>query len=199
MNVTNRFSNLKKVPPEPAAKLLALSELELETSLTCPVSASVEDVLLELEERGAGLDMIRVMSAALPSRERVWWSCLAARDILGSGPENETPCLRTAEAWVFRPSDESRRAVMQAMDHVSPKDKTVYCAMGVMYSDDTLGPGEMAQYPAPPGGSAIAAFAMNIEALAFRKDIWNQHIQTLIDRALDIARGGNGKGEKDPK
>ena len=196
--MNDRFSKLKKISPEPAAKLLALSELELETKLTSPVSATVETVLNELNEQGAGLDIVRLMAASLPTRERVWWSCLAARDIVGAGFENETPCLRTAEAWVFRPSDETREAVLHAMQHVPPKDKTVYCAMGVMYSDDTLGPGELAQFPAPPGGCAIAAFAMNVEALAFRKDIWDQHMQTVIDRALDIARGGNGKGGKDP-
>jgi hypothetical protein len=65
--------------------------------------------------------------------------------------------------------------------------------MSVMYADGTLGTGDMAQHPAPPGGSSIAAFAMNIEAIAARDDNFDTYIQELIDRAVDIGRGGNGK------
>jgi hypothetical protein len=197
MTVTEKFSNLTKIPKEPAAKLLALNNMKLEAVLAAPASAPVDVVLSELSGiEDSGIDMLRVLASILPPRERVWWSCLAARDIVGPGTEKETRSLKAAEAWVFRPSEESRNEAIASLEHADMNDLTVHCAMGVMYCDDTLGTGEMAQFASPPGAGAIAAFAMNVEALAFQKDIWDEHLNTVIDRALDIARGGNGKPGK---
>lgn len=191
--MAGRFSKLTKIPTDPAAKLLAQGNVKLETPLDAPASASVEAVLTELDAKGANVDLLRLLSIALPPRERVWWACLAARDIVGAGVENETACLRAAEAWVFRPGDETRGIAIDSMEHADKNDVTVHCAMAVMYCDGTLGLGDMARIPAPPGGSSIAAFAMNIEAMATRSDDFNAYIQELIDRAVDIGRGGNGK------
>lgn len=195
--MTERFSKLTKVPNEPAAKLLAKNNITLDAVLTAPASAPVEAVLKELSQiEDNGLDMLKLIACILPARERVWWSCLAARDIVGPGAENETRPLRAAEAWVFRPSDDTRDEAIASLEHADMNDLTVNCAMGVMYCDDTLGPGEMAQHAAPPGAAAISAFAMNLESLVSRKHIWDEHLAVLIDRGLDIARGGNGKPAK---
>ncbi|SHH01345.1 hypothetical protein SAMN05443551_1306 [Marivita hallyeonensis] len=195
--MTARFANLTKVPNEPAAKFLAKSNLTLDTKVTAPTSAPVDVVLKELAEaEKSDIDMLRLLAAILPVRERVWWACLAARDIIGPGVESETPSVRAAEAWVFRPTDENREAAIVSLDQATVKDLTRHCAMAVAYCDDTLGPGEMAEFPAPPGASALAAFSMNLEALVAHRADWDGHLHILIDRALDIARGGNGKGEK---
>jgi hypothetical protein len=191
--MAGRFSNLTKIPTDPAAKLLAQSNIKLDTTLDAPASAPVEAVLDELDAKNATVDLLRLLSIALPARERVWWACLAARDIVGQGVENETPSLHAAETWVFRPSEENRDIAIDTMEHADNDDVTVHCAMAVMYCDGTLGTGDLAQMPAPPGGSSIAAFAMNIEAISTRTDDFDSYIQELIDRAVDIGRGGNGK------
>lgn len=196
--MSERFANLSKIPNEPAAKLLALSNMQLDTVLKAPASAPVAAVLEELSlAPDGGIDMLSLLASALPSRERVWWSCLAARDIVGPGPENETRPLKAAEAWVYRPTKENRELAIVSLEHADSKDKTVHCAVGVMYCDETLGTsGEMAQIAAPPGAGAIAALAMNLEALVAHKDTWNEQLEILVERALDIARGGSGKIEK---
>ncbi len=191
--MTGRFSNLTKVPAEPAAKLLAQSNVKLTTPLTSPASAPIEAVLDELAGQKANADLLRVISVVLPPRERVWWACLAARDIVGSGDANETRSLKAAEAWVFRPTEANREAAIASLDHADNDDKTTHCAMAVMYCDGTMGTGDLAKMPAPPGAAAIAAFAMNVEALSHAKDQFETYMQELVDRAVDIARGGNGK------
>ncbi len=191
--MAGRFSKLTKIPTEPAAKLLAQGNIKLDTRLEAPASAPVEAVLTELDAKNANVDLLRLLSIALPPRERVWWACLAARDIVGTGVENETPSLQAAEAWVFRPSDENREAAIDSMEHADGDDVTVNCAMAVMYCDGMLGTGDMAQTPAPPGASSIAAFAMNVEAISTRSEDFDTYIQEVIDRAVDIGRGGNGK------
>lgn len=187
-----RFQGLKKVPPQPAARLLAQANARLETPVAAPASAPVEAVLAELAGKDALVDMLRLLSVALPARERVWWSCLAARDLIGPGAE-PTPPLKAAEAWVYRPTEENRAAAQASLALAAVDDDTVHCATGVLYCDGTLGPGALAHHPAPPGAGELCAFAMNVIALGRRGGDVAGFGQVLIDRALDIARGGSGR------
>ena len=190
---------MTKISADPAAKVLAQNNIKLQTKVSAPASASIETVLDELDTNGAHVDILSLLAAALPPRERVWWACLAARDVVGEGVENETPCLKAAEAWVFRPTDENRGAAIDATEVADFDDMTANCATAVMYCDGTLGLGDMAQFPAPPGASAVAAFSANVDAIGTRDDDFDDYIQRVIDRAVDIARGGNGKRNKQGK
>lgn len=190
--MNERFSGLTKLPRQPAARLLSMANAELETELDAPASASVEAVLDELDRKGALIDMMRLLSVALPARERVWWSCLAARDILPQGAKLPPP-LAAAEAWVFKPSEENRAQAHQSLQHASMKDDTKHCAQAVQWHDGTLGPGDLAQHAAPPGGSEVSAFAMVIVAIGKSGKMLDVVGPLMIDRALDIARGGSGQ------
>jgi hypothetical protein len=194
--MSKRFENLKKIPPDPAAKLLARANTKLQTKLAAPASASVAQVLAELEEKGAKIDMLRLLSVALPPREATWWACLAGRDLVG-GPEAKQvpPPLAAAERWVFKPTQENRAIAREAFDGAEMDDDTAYCAMAAVYADGTLGPGEMNSHPAPPNGTSAAAFAMNLLSMRANVERMQVHLDILIDRALDIARGGNGRVE----
>jgi len=192
--MNTRFADLKKVLNQPAVRLLAMANAKLDTKLKSPANASVEVVLAELEQADAPLDMLRLMSVALPARERVWWSCLAARDLLGPNPAVVPPPLLAAELWVRKPSDQARDAARAAVEIADTDDDTVFCANAVVFCDETLGTGDLAQYPAPAGAAQTAAFSMNVFAMGAAEDVM-QKAYHLVDRALDIARGGNGKIE----
>ncbi len=189
--MSERFANLKKIPKEPAARILAAKSTKLETKLDAPASAPVEVVLAELEEKKAWVDLMRLLSVALPDREAVWWACIAARDITG---EDATPCLKAAEAWVFEPSDANREKVQMALDVADMDDDTALAATAALYAPGNMGPGDMAEYPAPPAAVSACAFAMNMTTIGDMEDPLG-HMHWLIDRAADIARGGNGKVE----
>jgi hypothetical protein len=188
-----RFADLKKIPREPAARMLAMANAKLATPLKSPASAPVEAVLAELDAAGAVFDMLRLLAIALPPRERTWWACLAAHDTLDPGAEKLPPPLAAAEAWVFKPSDENREAARAAAEAAEADDDTSLCATAVAICDGKLGAGDMAEYAAPPGGAATAVFGMVMLSLGHRAEAFAAHAQLLIDRALDIARGGNGR------
>lgn len=190
--MSERFSELKKVPKEPAARLLASKATKLQTEIEAPASASVELVLKELEKKQSWVDLMRLMSVALPDREAVWWACIAARDITG---ENITPCLKAAELWVFEPNDANREKVQTALDVADMDDDTALVATAALYAPGNMGPGDMAEHPAPPAAVSSCAFAMNMITIGEKDDPLG-HLHWLIDRAVDIARGGNGKVEK---
>ncbi len=187
--MSDRFANLKKVPKAPAARLLAAKATKLEAPLEAPASASVEVVLAELEEKQVWVDLLRLLAVALPDREAVWWACLAARDITG---ENVTPCLKASEAWVFEPTEANREKVQMALDVADMDDDTALVATAALYAPGNMGPGELAEHPAPPAAVSACAFGMNMTTLGVAKDPL-RHLQWLIDRGVDIARGGNGK------
>lgn len=191
--MSDRFAELTKVPRQPAAKLLALANARLKTPLDAPANAPVEAVLTELEKKGALIDMLRLLSVALPPRERVWWACLAARDTLAK--EAPPPPLKAAEAWVFKPSDENRQAAIASLALAADDDDTVHCATAVQFADGTLGVGDLAEHQGPPGACETLAFAMNVVALGMRPDDFEAYGAHLVDRALDVARGGSGRIE----
>ncbi|MEX0317050.1 MULTISPECIES: hypothetical protein [unclassified Ruegeria] len=190
--MSKRFENMTKIPQEPAARLLSEANTKLATKLEAPASAMPDAVLAELDEKGEIVDMLRLMSVLLPSRERVWWACLAARDFIGPAPENNTAALAAAEAWVFKPSDENREKASIAIDQADMDDETAKCAMSALYADGKLGVGDLEHQPAPPGASEVMAFAVNIIALGEHEGDFEGYAQMLIDRAVNIARGGNG-------
>ncbi len=193
--MSKRFENLKKIPPEPAAKLLAMTNTKLQTKVSAPVSALVSVVLAELAEKEAKIDILRLLSVAIPPREATWWACLAARDLVGADAKVVPPPLAAAEKWVFKPTTENREAANLAFTNADNDDDTVYCAMAANYADGSLGPGDLNQHPAPPNGVSAAVFAMNLLAMRANVDRMQVFLDILIDRGLDIARGGNGKAE----
>ncbi|RDC74061.1 hypothetical protein DLJ49_05135 [Rhodovulum sp. 12E13] len=191
--MSGRFDNMTKAAKEPAAKLLSLANLDLESPVDAPPTAPVDVVLAGLEQRGAVIDQLKLMAVALPPRERVWWACLAARDMVGSGDARMTPALKAAEAWVVRPTDENREAARASLDHARVDDDTVLCAEAVLYADGTLGPGDLAEHPAPAGACEVLAFVMNLKAMGEHEGDPMAYGRVLVDRAVDIARGGNGR------
>jgi hypothetical protein len=123
----------------------------------------------------------------------VWWACLAARDYIGPKSDKDPKSLVAAEDWVFKPTDENRERARLSMDDAYVDDDTVNIAMSVLYADGTLGPADLSKYPAPAGAAETCAFIMNIVALDKNPDRFEEYGQMLIDRAVDIARGGNGR------
>lgn len=192
--MSTRYENLRKIPAEPAAKLLANANTRLQTKHGLPASAPVVAVLGELERLAAKIDMLRLLSVALPPREATWWACLAARDLIGGAEARQVPPpLAAAERWVFKPTQEHRQSAREAFETAEQDDDTAYCAMAALYADGTLGPGDMNQHAAPPNGVSAAVFAMNLIAMRANVDRMQVYLDILIDRALDIGRGGNGQ------
>lgn len=190
--MSQRFLGLKKISNEPAARMLALANTKLKAKVQGPASASVPDLLVELAAVDAYIDMLRLLSVALPPRERTWWACLAGRDVLGLSPDKVPPTLLAAEDWVRKPSEQARVTLRGALDMVDVDDDTVLCATAAVLADGTLGPGELSHHAAPPGAAQAAVFGMNLMALGKGGNDFASEANRLIDRALDIARGGNG-------
>ena len=142
------------------------------------------------------VDAIRLLAMALPRREAAWWACLAAREALSAAanPAAETVALTAAENWVFKPSEENRRACFapaQALEFATP---AAYAALAVYWSGGSLAPPD-APVVVPPGDAltGTAAAAAALLAAAREPAAVKAHYQTLLRQAVDIANGGSGR------
>lgn len=191
--MSDRFDGLKKLPKEPAAKILAAQGVTLDADPGLPAATPVAEVLRALDAQGAHLDMLALLAHGLPMREATWWACLAAREMGG-----DTAAIRASEAWVRQPGFETRSAARTALDTARNDDDTALCAMAASFADGTLGPGEYDDYPAPPGAVGAAVRGMVLTALFADEDAVQTRLPRLLAQALDIARGGNGQAEPNP-
>jgi hypothetical protein len=197
MDMNARFADLRKIPKEPAARLLARASTKLRAPVRAPASAPVAVVLDELARSQAWIDMLRLLSVALPPRERVWWACLAGRDLVEAGEGGKVPApLAAAEAWVFKPTEANRAAAQAAIDAADIDDDTALCCTAVIFGEDPAAGGAPKDATSSPGAAPAAAFCMNLKALGLEKTDFARAANQLIDRALDIARGGNGRIDK---
>ena len=193
MDGEGRFSGMKKVPDAPAAKFIAHGHVRLKTKLESGPDASVEEVLAELDAKNKLPEVLLMLANVLPPREAVWWACICARDMYPEDGEEQPETLTTAEAWVFKPGEETRIAARQALDASIPADKTKLCAQAACFADGTLGPGELEDYETPPGGFGASVFGMIMRAMYSDKEKAVEREVQYVDRAVDIGRGGNGK------
>src|SRR3954471_19512276 len=58
-------------------------------------------------------DAITFCAYLLPRREAVWWACGCVRALLGEVAANRAGPIIAAEAWVYDPDDEHRRAALE--------------------------------------------------------------------------------------
>ena len=191
--MSDRFENLTKIAAEPALRFLALANATLTEETTAPAAAPVSQVLAELDAKGATADMLRLRAAALPPREAIWWGCLAAGDLVPEGAPMPKS-LQAARAWVFEPTDGNRDAARAAGEAAPPQDETTLAAIAVAMCDGKLGTGDLAAHDAPPGAVATFVFGLNVKSLGRAAPaVFKEYGQALVDRGLDIARGGDGQ------
>lgn len=193
MGEPSRFEGLKKFPAEPVAAILGRARVKLRTPLEAGPKAGVSEVLAELDAKGAVLDILQLIAHALPAREATWWACLAARDLLPPDAAEPPAPLATAEAWVFKPGDETRRKARAAMEGAALDDDTVFCAMAATFADGTLGPDQLSDFAAPPGVVGNAVYGMVLKSLYSDGENSEAQGRLLVARGLDIARGGSGR------
>ncbi|MEX2118231.1 MAG: hypothetical protein WD847_01370 [Pirellulales bacterium] len=141
-----------------------------------------------LLERGASADAAKVLAQALPRREAVRWACWCAAQVEGPTPQ-EAAALAAAEAWVADPSEEHRRAAMDAAK-ASPLGTAAGCAaMAAFLSEGSLGPEGIA---AIPPGEALAGRAVGgavlLAGVARKPEKANEKYARFVKKGLEALR-----------
>jgi hypothetical protein len=140
------------------------------------------------------LDAIRFLAHGLPAREVAWWACLVARTVIPDGPPAHLKAVEAAEAWVYHPDEEHRRAAMEAATAVENDAPARWAGLAAAWSGGSLAP--LGAPVVPPGETLPAQAAVGAVLLAAVKnepDRAVEHHRRSIAQAIDIARGGTGR------
>lgn len=189
-----RFKGLTKISGKRAQDMIAREKIDLLTEVVLDPEVEVDRLLEALRGDYATMDRLRLLSHALPRREAVWWSCLAGRELIGDEGD-APPTLAAAEAWVFKPNEQTREAARDAANNARPTDDCDLCASAVIFAKGTMGPGILDDYPDPAGAFGTLIWAMQMNVVQANPDTAEETGDRLLERGLDIARGGSGRLE----
>jgi hypothetical protein len=139
------------------------------------------------------LDAIRLLAAALPKREAVWWACLCARQAHGANPPPKiAAALTAAEKWIADPSEENRRATQAAAEAAEMKTPAGCAAMAAFWSGGSLAP---ANVPAVPPGEQLTGHgvvgAVMLAAVLNQPDKAAEKHSTYLKLGVEVANGTN--------
>jgi len=177
-----------------------LPHLQLDTQGAAALGGcdSSVEALDRLEQAGLLLEATRLAAHALPAREAVWWACACSHHTGSSGaePTAETKVREAAEAWVRRPTDELRRAAMEAAEKVGFRSPEAWAAVAAFWSGDSMAPPEAPKVPPQPHFTGLAvAGAVALAAARGPASRREARLRRFLVSARDIADGGAGRLE----
>jgi hypothetical protein len=141
-------------------------------------------------------DAVSFLAHALPKREAVWWGCLCARDALAAevSPAAMT-ALTAAEAWVYKPTEETRHAAGAAASAADTGSPCTWPAFAAFWAGADIAP-QGSSIKIPPGQHMSAKAVVAAVALAATKhdrETAADNFQRYLAQAIDIAGGGSGR------
>jgi uncharacterized protein DUF6931 len=174
---------LSSTPADPSLEwLVERAHLSDDVAPLVAAAADGGELVQALVADGKTPEAFRVIAAALPPREGVWWAWVSARHATqlaaegGEPPAPLTSALAAVEQWIANP-DEDRRRAAWAAGQAAGLETAVGCAAGaVFFTSGSVAPADVTPVPPPAGidrmltgnavGLAAAAHPHHFEALA---------------------------------
>ncbi|MDB5407382.1 MAG: hypothetical protein JWL84_2294 [Rhodospirillales bacterium] len=155
------------------------------------------EFLAHLVDRRLFQDATRFLAHALPKREAVWWACICSRPVCASdAPTEVIAALEAAEAWVYRPTEDNRRAAMAAAEATRFSNAAGWAAVAAFWSGGSMAPSDAPIVPPGEGLTAAAvAGAVLLAAVQHEPEKSDDKFRAFIAAAVDIANGGSGRGD----
>ncbi len=171
------------------AAIAAVAELEEQAaSLVASGAAPAEYVGLLMQQK-LQADAVRFLAHALPRREAVWWAWMCARSVAGEKvPPLIKASLDATEKWIAQPTDEHRRAAMDAAEKAGKGVPAGGAGLAAFFSGGSLTPPDV---PAVPPGEYLAAKAVMgavIGAAASDGEKAQERFERFVAQGLDVAR-----------
>jgi hypothetical protein len=127
----------------------------------------------------------------LPRREAVWWACGCVRALLEDIPRDEAHGLLAAEAWVYDPNDECRRAALAIGNDGTSGNPLTWLALAAGWSGGLLSAHPKAPRPMPPHLTAQAIrVAVLISAYRLSKGQRAARLKACIAEGIELAEEG---------
>lgn len=183
---------LVKMSPRTPADLCASYRIEIEDEAR-PLLAegtTPNGFLRALIAGGHLMSAVRYLAHGLPKREAVWWACQSIRAAGLRATPQDAAALRAAEAWVYEPTEERRRAAEAAADEAGLESPAGLAAMGVFFSGGSIAPAEFeAVPPAEHLTGAMVASAVLCAAFDGPPDSRDTSLRRALAKGIEIAMG----------
>src|SRR5215471_8191296 len=129
------------------------------------------EFLRDLTSKGKLDEAVAFSAYLLPRREAVWWACNCARASLGEIPKHQATALLAAEAWVYDPDDEHRKAALEVGTQSDSNEPLTWLALAAGWSGGLLAAFPGLPVPVPTYMTARAArIAVLLSAAKTGKD-----------------------------
>ena len=136
-------------------------------------------------------DAITFCAYLLPRREAVWWACGCVRALLGDIAASQTGAIKAAEAWVYDPDDEHRRAALEIGERGDSNDPLTWLALGAGWSGGALLAHPQHLVPVPAYMTPRAArIAILLSAGISKPEQYTARMQACIVDGIRLAEKG---------
>jgi hypothetical protein len=191
------LSGLVKLRTLPLADILARATLPATAASLVAGAADAPAAIATLRANDMLADAARLTAFALPRREAVWWACMCARAVPpAQSPDEDRLALESAEEWVRRQTDETRRAAFAHAQAAGFGTPEAWAGVAAFWSGESMSP--LGQPAVPPGpqlpGTAVAG-AVTLASVRTQPERRGARLARFLDSAADIANGGGGRLE----
>ena len=136
-------------------------------------------------------DAVTFCAYLLPRREAVWWACACVRSLLGEVAASRARPIIAAEAWVYDPDDEHRRAALDMGTQGDSNDPVTWLALGAGWSGGALLAHPQHLVPVPAYMTPRAArIAILLSAQIFKPEQYTARMQACIVDGIKLAETG---------
>jgi hypothetical protein len=133
-------------------------------------------------------DAVRLLAHALPKRESVWWAWVSARRAAGVEPAAPIQAsLAATEKWIAQPTEENRRAAMQAAERAGLHTAAGCAGLAAFFCGATIAPAQAPPVaPGPYDSAKAVAGAILLSAVAVPEKIEEQ-FRAFLQQGLGVA------------
>jgi uncharacterized protein DUF6931 len=170
------------------AEICAVSELGDDAKALVREGQNPREYLNVLIGKGHFPDAVRFLAHVLPKREAVWWGWICARRAAGAdAPEKIRVSLDATEKWIAQPTEEHRRAAMQAAQEADLSTAAGCAGLAAFLSGGSLGPPNTPVVP--PGDYLTAkavASAIIFAAVAAEPEKAPEKFRAFLTQGVDV-------------
>jgi hypothetical protein len=170
-------------------RLVDAAELEPEAAALRDPAAGPKEYISALAKAGQHADALKFLAHLLPRREAVWWAWMCARKEAGQNAEPEiVVALKATEEWIGEPTDQNRRAAMQAAEGASFETAAGCAALAAFLSGGSLAPPDVSEVAPPRFAAARAVFgSLILAAVTVQPERSPERFRRYLGYGLELA------------
>jgi hypothetical protein len=154
-----------------------------------PTDAGPIIFLKSLVSAGKLDDAVAFCAYLLPRREAVWWACGCTRALVGDIPRDRATGLLAAEAWVYDPDEDHRKAALEVGMAGDGNNPSTWLALGAGWSSGSLF--TLVPAPVPPYMTArCTRIAVLLSAISLKADVRSARLKACIAEGIKLAETG---------